>query len=849
MRNRSNINNSQFLIMTQQTLFWILFIAAFSATSIAQTVDATMQKLIQSDYTAPISAGSSDIYKRLLTQKNDELTKEQRLSLQKCYAQALFTEGKYAEARRGFDTIRPKEIELQNERLAAQGVDGNLTELAANLLLLLKEERTTTKTQQPKHAAPAVRLYVAPNGKAENDGTESSPFATLTQARDAIRQLDKNGTIEVIIKGGVYTVTETFELTKEDSGTEEFPIIYRAGTSPAAKSETPIFSGGVSISNFKPVADADILKRIPKEAHEKVVEANVADVANFPPVSPRGYGKNGLGASPFVELFIDGKPQQIARWPNAQDALGKPEKAFVKTGKVHRGFFETKDSHQPGVFEYSDSRHERWTEAADAMLFGYWGHLWAITSCRIEKIDSKTKQVVLATNNPYGHRENMPYYAFNLLEEIDEPGEWHLDRKSGKLYIYPSENADINESRVRLTQFPKLFLSLKDVSNVSFQGLTFEEGSGTAANVAGGENVQFLGCKFHRFGNWGLGLSGKKHKAIGCDFVSLGGGGIQLNGGDVKTLTPGESIVENCLVNDFSRVDRAYAPAVHIDGVGNCVRKNLFCDSPAQAMRLEGMDHVIEYNEIHSVVYESDDQAGIDLWGNPYMRGIVIRYNYWHHIGSGRDVAGQSGIRLDDMISSVIMYGNVFLRSSGGQFGGIQIHGGKDNVAVNNLMIDCKFAVSFSPWGEKRWLEQLEKYFGVSARNKGFNPDSDVFKDKYADYSELQKNADRNIIVNNIAIGCDSFSKNNRRNVFAGNIMLPWQNSFFVETESLSAKDDQRVPADVRGLRGKLTLPENSPLYTDLGIYKIPFSEMGLYKDELRKTVPQIGVTPFFVQE
>ena len=156
-----------------------------------------------------------------------------------------------------------------------------------------------------------------------------------------------------------------------------------------------------------------------------------------------------------------------------------------------------------------------------------------------------------------------------------------------------------------------------------------------------------------------------------------------------------------------------------MDGVGQRIAHNLFHDSPHHGMRVEGYEHTIEFNEIHSVVYEFDDQAGIDIYGNPAYRGLVLRNNFWHHIGSGYNVAGQAGIRLDDFISDVLIYGNVFYRCAGGKFGGVQIHGGKDNIVDNNLFIDCKAAVSFSPWGQARWLQRLAENGTQSAISRG----------------------------------------------------------------------------------------------------------------------------------
>ena len=108
---------------------------------------------------------------------------------------------------------------------------------------------------------------------------------------------------------------------------------------------------------------------------------------------------------------------------------------------------------------------------------------------------------------------------------------------------------------------------------------------------------------------------------------------------------------------------------------------------------------MIELNAIRHVVQESDDQGGLDMFGNPLYRGVVIRWNRWSDITGGTH-CGAAGVRLDDMISGVTVHGNIFERCGAVQFGGVQIHGGQENVVDNNLFVDCFAGVSFSRWGE-----------------------------------------------------------------------------------------------------------------------------------------------------
>ena len=87
-------------------------------------------------------------------------------------------------------------------------------------------------------------------------------------------------------------------------------------------------------------------------------------------------------------------------------------------------------------------------------------------------------------------------------------------------------------------------------------------------------------------------------------------------GGDRATLTPGGHLVENCRIHDFGRIDRTYTPAIQLEGVGHRVAHNLMYDGPSSAMRIEGNDHLIEFNEVHSMVRESDDQGAMELFRN-----------------------------------------------------------------------------------------------------------------------------------------------------------------------------------------------------------------------------------------
>jgi hypothetical protein len=78
----------------------------------------------------------------------------------------------------------------------------------------------------------AAEVHVGTNGSDDGPGTREQPFATLTRARDAVRELKRRRTADeptdVVIHGGTYFLPETVVFSPADSGTEKAPVTYRA---------------------------------------------------------------------------------------------------------------------------------------------------------------------------------------------------------------------------------------------------------------------------------------------------------------------------------------------------------------------------------------------------------------------------------------------------------------------------------------------------------------------------------------------------------------------------------------------------------------------------------------------
>jgi len=743
-------------------------------------------------------------------------TSAQRSLAELALARSRLQAGELAAAKTGFAQAAAAPDAPPHQRWEAEQ---QLRELERQQAGLPPREAAATRTQLSPLPPPALTLHVAPGGADTNPGTAGQPFATLERARDEIRALKQRGApagggVAVLIHDGEFPVSRTFKLGTEDSGTAASPVVYRA-----AEGALPRFTGGRRLTGFQPVAEAAILARLPAEARGKVfqVDLKARGLTNLPPVRLGGFASGvGFRSHPVAELFFDGQPMQLARWPN--EGFLRVTSVTTNDPVTIHGVTGSK----LGRFTYDSDRPARWQEDRDILLYGYWFWDWADSYERVAALATNRHEITLAAPyHTYGYRQGQRFYALNLLSEIDQPGEWYLDRASGVLYLYPPSDPAKAVVELSVASFP--FVEMNNVSHVRLEGLTWELGCVDGVLIRGGEGCLLAGCTVRRCGGNGIEVEGGTgHGLLSCDLYSLGRGGVTLSGGNRKTLTPGGHFVENCHLRELSRVDHTYTPAVLVSGVGHRLAHNLLHDILSSAIRLSGNDHLLEFNEVCRVVLESDDQGGVDMWGNATFRGNVFRYNYWHHLGHWRAPrqapdCGQSGIRFDDAISGQLVYGNIFRRCATGKtgFGAIQIHGGKDNLLDNNLFVDCASAVSFTPWSEAHWRD-FTKGQATSA-----DLDPALYAARYPGFLPFDAGLNTNSLWRNWIVNCDEFLRRDRG-----------------ATRLLDNVQTKETSAFADAANGDFTLRPGAADQGPPGFAPIPFAEIGLYPDAWRKTLP-----------
>lgn len=662
-------------------------------------------------------------------------------------------------------------------------------------------------------------LYVSPKGNDTWSGERATPnwrktdgpFATLERARDEIRRRKVAGgpplgPVTVELQAGIYELAKPFELTTEDSGTADSPIVYRA-----RKGAVVRLVGGRVLGGFGPVADEAVRQRLLPEARDQVLQTDLKAQG----ITAFGEMKSATtwgSSSPGMELFFADQPMTVARWPNEGFTRIVDHK-----GPTVMDIRGTKGSVE-GIFTYEGDRPARWVDEPDLMANGFWMWDWADQRYRVKSIDLATRTMTLddeKNRHAFGFRKGQWFYVYNALAELDQPGEWYLDRHSGILYFWPPAPLAKGKAILSLTTG---LIRLADVAHVSIRGLTLECCQGTAITVRGGQDCQIAACTVRNIGGSAVSIGGgTHHEVFGCDLFNLADGGVSASGGDRKTLTPGRHNVENNHIHHFGRWNQVYKAGISLQGVGNRAAHNLIDNAPHMAIGFGGNDHVIELNEIHSVVYQSND-AGVMYAGYDWtMRGHEIRYNYVHHV-YGFEGRGCEGVYLDDQFSAAHIHGNVFYQVPGATF----IGGGRDTRIENNIFVDCKPSVH------------------VDARGLGWQQGGVATLTKRLQEMPYQDEPWRSRYPQLLTL-LDDEPGTPKGNVVARNICVggTWQR---VEakarpgvtfTDNLVDEDPLFVDRDKLDFRLK---PE-SPAFK-LGFQAIPMDRIGLYASPLRASWP-----------
>lgn len=545
----------------------------------------------------------------------------------------------------------------------------------------------------------------------------------LTRARSAAREARRtqpDEPVTVLLGTGDYFLRTPLDFSAEDSG-----ITWRA-----AEGATPRLIGArkLAAAQFTSPTSTATLLRIAPAARGQIVALDLRALsirhAKNPPSLFTGHGD-------LLDLFIDGRRLQIARFPNLDTGM-TIRRVLDDNGGNRDSYWSVLTAAQKstsgslgGVFEYREEfaeAHARWAAAVSrgVWLQGYWSVSSQIDAVRVHAIDPKQRTVTLSKPVPggIGNKHYRPegngrerYWLFNLLEEIDEPGEWCVDFVDQKLYLFPP--LPLDRAEILLADNSDPLIRVTGTSNFTLRGLTIEANLGPGIEVKGGDHVLVAGCTVRNVDGYAVVLDGgTEHAVQSCDLYNLGAGGVWLGGGnDRRTPRVAASHrVDNNHIHHFGVIERVFAPGVnsgftggaaggHHTAVGMFVGHNLIHDAPHGAVLVGSWDNIFECNEVFRYGTVSND-LGAFYSSDQFARsgGHTFGSNLMHSAEDG------DGIVFDQDHRDMTLFGNIaFFQSSGsGKHGTAFLYkkGPSPNTPQqidcrNNVAIACRTGFSF----------------------------------------------------------------------------------------------------------------------------------------------------------
>ena len=669
-------------------------------------------------------------------------------------------------------------------------------------------------------AAKETVFYISPDGDDAASGKNlRSAFSTVNQALEAVRQLRASSADEeafvLYLRGGVYEIDKAIVFSPDDSGTSENPL-----TITSYKNEKPILRGGKTITGWK-------------NNGKGVWSTTIPEVKN--------------GAWSFRELYVNGEKRSRARIPN--DGF-KIVAGFPDGGReVH---YHT-DCQR---FEYAKGDIDpNWTNLQDVEVIVY--HFWTDSHLPVQSIDADKRIVTFKHKAGKVFTDDFTsngarYIVENVLEGLDQPGEWYLNKKTGELSMIPMPGDDLQTAEVIAPSLPEFiryegdpakrrFVENIDIKNLTFEYTNFElpvgnsndsQGSASvpaAITMTGARNCVIQNCEISKLGTFAFDISEgcSNNQFIANHIHHIGAGGFRVNGASYDgspLLRTGFNTISDNVIEYYGEEYPSAVGMLLMNTQGNDVAHNEIHHGWYTGVSLGwswgyqpsiSRDNVVEFNHIHDI-----GQGLLSDMGAIYTLGLspgsVLRNNLIHDVNANH--YGGWGIYNDEGSSQLLIENNIVYNT---KFAGYNIHFCKEVTVRNNI-----FALGRLQQLSRSRVEPHQSVFfenNIVYWNDGKLLDGN-WKDKPYDFYYHPKND------SGVRKAQNTFTMD--WNLFY-NPTLPLSNVDFndmtIEEWRKQGKDNHSVYADpmfVDAANYDFRLKENSPAF-QLGFQQIDMAAVG----------------------
>lgn len=489
-------------------------------------------------------------------------------------------------------------------------------------------------------------VYMAQDGKSAGDGSPASPVSSLAAAKKiALGYMKEYGleyTVRIFVKGGTYRFEDGVSFDENEFSAE----VYKGLSIENYDENKPEFTASVLLNaeDFVPVTDAQTLARIHKNGRGKVASLDLKKM-----------GITSLEDMPnlFYYIYLNDVEQVNARWPNEGEST----------------IFSVPEQNS---FTFSEADPTKWTQAKNAYVFGHFSSAgWEWHQGIITSVNAATKTISIkgAASNDILKTTAVgtSWYACNLLEELDMPGEWYVDTESLKLYYYPPYR--LKDQKLEMTKYLGTLLTFNNAKNITIRGINFSKcGSPLVFNGSDIKGITIDKCDFsHSQARQAISFqnNSKTYNVTITENTAYNhfGGFVYFKAGDIWTLKDGNGLVKN---NHIAQMAQYYKASGAISGpyqtenngnVGVEYSNNVIQDIPGgAALGQGGTNCTINNNEVVNAGKYMTDYGGIYFGRSASYFNTEVAYNFLHDFDNNSTYVG---LYNDDAYSGANWHHNV----------------------------------------------------------------------------------------------------------------------------------------------------------------------------------------------
>ncbi len=467
-----------------------------------------------------------------------------------------------------------------------------------------------------------LRIYVAVDGSDQWSGLsplkegDAGPMASLVAAvrrvPEYLRSKKQIRHVEIILRGGIYQLEQTVVIDRSLLP-ESVSLTIRSH-----KGESAVLSGGVKVDKW-------------------------SKLSQVPP---------GLNPAYKNKVWAADIPKGVESFRVMFDGVN-----WIDRARSHGiDLFEAKSymDKQPGNFRFPEGALKNWSNIEDVEVIARTMADFVVNVLPLQSVDEKnhTAKTAIKPTYPIAKLKGYPdetidLWVENILEALDEPGEWVMNSHTRKIYYWPKEGKPSDAVFVpRLIEFIRVEGQIDKngqdipIENVTIEGLSFihSDRSVWAKDDMGIQHDWEIVDKPNAF----VRLRGAANCAVrDCRFLAGGSGAVRLD------LYAQDNVIEGNRIHELGGSGITligYGPGHKDVNRRNTVLNNhvshcgLYYWHYYGIMAWQSGDNRIAHNRIHDMPYAAIGVTGIrpnffnrETMADRRENGKSIR---WHEVNS-----------------------------------------------------------------------------------------------------------------------------------------------------------------------------------------------------------------------